>query len=60
MKKIPYHTIPYVSLSARNQRIITWETPQSNGTEYELKVQTYKIDFTAENSVALLMGTEFN
>ncbi len=45
---------------ASNQRIITWETPQSNGTEYELKAQTYKIDFTAKSGVELLMDTEFN
>ncbi len=45
---------------ASNQRIITWETPQSNGTEYELKAQTYKIDFTVKSGVELLMDTEFN
>ena len=43
-----------------NQRIITWEIPQSNGTEYELKAQTYKIDFTSKDGVELLMDTEFN
>ena len=43
-----------------NQRIITWEAPQSNGTEYELKAQTYKIDFTSNDGVELLMDTEFN
>lgn len=43
-----------------NQRIITWETPQSNGTEYEFKAQTYKINFDSQNGTDLIMDTEFN
>ena len=40
--------------------IIKWEIPDSNGTEYEFKTQTYKIDYNDSNGMILLMDTEFN
>ena len=43
-----------------NRKIITWETPQSNGTEYEFKAQTYMIDYTEPSGTKLIMDTEAN
>ena len=43
-----------------NRKIITWETPQSNGTEYEFKAQTYVIDYTEPSGTKLIMDTEAN
>lgn len=43
-----------------NKRIVEWETPDSNGTEYEFKAQTYKINFDSQNGTDLIMDTEFN
>lgn len=43
-----------------NKRIVEWEIPDSNGTEYEFKAQTYKINFNSQNGTDLVMDTEFN
>ena len=43
-----------------NKRIVEWEIPDSNGTEYEFKAQTYKINFDSKNGTDLIMDTEFN
>lgn len=43
-----------------NKRIVEWEIPDSNGTEYEFKAQTYKINFDSQNGTDLIMDTEFN
>lgn len=44
----------------KNQRIVEWEIADSNGTEYEFKAQTYKINFDSQNGTDLIMDTEFN
>ena len=43
-----------------NKRIVEWEIPDSNGTEYEFKAQTYKINFDSQDGTDLIMDTEFN
>lgn len=41
-------------------RTVKWEMPDSNGTEYEFKAQTYVIDFTDPSGMKLIMDTEAN
>lgn len=42
-----------------NKRIVEWEIPDSNGTEYEFKVQVYRVDYTADNGLVLEQDSEF-
>ena len=41
-------------------RTVKWEIPDSNGTEYEFKAQTYVIDYTDPSGMKLIMDTEAN
>ena len=41
-------------------RTVKWKMPDSNGTEYEFKAQTYVIDFTDPSGMKLIMDTEAN
>lgn len=43
-----------------HKRTVQWNIPESNGTEYEFKAQTYKINFDSQNGTDLVMDTEFN
>lgn len=43
----------------KNQRIVEWEIADSNGTEYEFKVQVYRVDYTADNGLVLEQDSEF-
>mgnify|MGYP005889178251 FL=1 len=41
-------------------RTVKWNEPESNGTEYEFKAQTYVIDYTDPSGMKLIMDTEAN
>lgn len=40
------------------KHIIKWDIPKSNGTEYEFKAKTYKIDYNNSDGMVLIMDTE--
>lgn len=46
-------------LQEANKTTVNWENPDSNGTEYEFKVQVYRVDYTAENGLVLEQDSEF-
>ena len=41
-------------------RTVKWNEPESKGTEYEFKAQTYVIDYTDPSGMKLIMDTEAN
>lgn len=43
-----------------SNRVVRWEKPESNGTEYEFKAQTYAIDYNSPSGTTLIMDTELN
>lgn len=42
------------------KRTVKWDTPKSNGTEYEFKARTYIVDYSAQDGLTLIMDTELN
>ena len=46
-------------LQEANKTTVNWKKPESNGTEYEFKVQVYRVDYTAENGLVLEQDSEF-
>lgn len=46
-------------LQKANKTTVNWGKPDSNGTEYEFKVQVYRVDYTADNGLVLEQDSEF-
>lgn len=46
-------------LQEANKTTVNWSKPDSNGTEYEFKVQVYRVDYTANNGLVLEQDSEF-
>lgn len=42
-----------------NKTTVNWDEPESNGTEYEFKVQVYKVDLNAEGGLVLEQDSEY-
>lgn len=46
-------------LQEGNKTTVDWEKPESNGSEYEFKVQVYRVDYTADGGLVLEQDSEF-
>lgn len=46
-------------LQGNNKATVNWNEPESNGTEYEFKVQVYRVDLNASGGLVLEQDSEF-